>query len=446
VDHPSREELEAFCREELPWEQESEVLDHLLGCPQCLEALPPMLRALLGPAEAPLTPEEDAAYEAALDRAFEAARGVDRDLRWQKAQTERALKALEAGRQVPRNTDTLAHMDALLARSWQLRYEDLRMMAAFAFNAVHVSLRLDPRLYGPQRVCDHQAKAQAELGNAYRAANRFQEADKTLAEARRLFERGTRPPCLEIRLLELEASFLADLRKFTPAAEKLAKVLKFHTDEGDVHLAGRTLVLMGLYTGYSGNYELAAKRLRQSLKMIDAERDPGLACAAAHNIILFLVSSGHVREAKKLRVALSRHLKHPGGRVNEIRFRALEGRIDAELGNLKRAETIFREVKADYTEAGLLGDAGITNLDLAAVLLQQDRAYEAERIISEAAEIFALHRIRNEALQAVILLRDSFAMRTGTLEKILEVAAFLRRLEIDPALRFEPQAWETRPE
>ena len=440
MDHPSRAELAAFCCEDLPWEREREFLDHLLeGCSECLAVLPPPLRALIG---ADPTPEQDAAYEAALDRAIGSVLDMDRHLRSQRAQMERALKALEAGDEIPDETGDLARMDALLARSWKIRYDDPRTMVDLAWCAVKVSLRLDPGIYGLQRVRDYQAEARAEMGNAYRVANRFQEAGQALAEARRLFEQGTRPSLLEIRLLELEASFLADRRQFGPASEKLAKVLKFHEDGGDDHFVGRTLVLIGLYTGYSGNYEMAIENLRKSLEKIDAKSDPGLACAAAHNLILFLVTSGRVKEAKKFRTALSSHLKNPSGRVNEVRFRALEARIDAELGKLQRAESIFREVKEGYAEAGLPGDVGITNLDLAAVLLRQGRSVEAERIISEAVELFTVHGIQREAYLAVILLRDTFEMKTGTLEMVVEVANFLRRLQIDPTLRFEARAWE----
>jgi hypothetical protein len=83
---------------------------------------------------------------------------------------------------------------------------------------------------------------------------------------------------------------------------------------------------------------------------------------------------------------------------------------------------------------------------LATAILRQGRAQEAERIISEAAKLFIHHGIRREALQAIILLRDTFEMKNGAIDMVVEVATFLRRLEIDPTLRFEAMTWETRPE
>jgi len=133
---------------------------------------------------------------------------------------------------------------------------------------------------------------------------------------------------------------------------------------------------------------------------------------------------------------------NPGGRINEIKFRALEGRIDAGLGNYPRAETIFAEVIAGFEAVGLPIIASIERLDLAAALLAQGKAGEAFALILEAAEIFARLEIQREALMAVVLLRDAVEMETATQEMVEEVAKFLRRIEIDPALRFEGRAWE----
>jgi hypothetical protein len=81
-------------------------------------------------------------------------------------------------------------------------------------------------------------------------------------------------------------------------------------------------------------------------------------------------------------------------------------------------------------------------LHLAVSLLYQGKAEAAEQTVSEAVEIFSMHRFEREGLQAVILLRDAFRMQNATLEKALEVAEFLRRLAYDPSLRFEARAWE----
>jgi tetratricopeptide (TPR) repeat protein len=450
TEHPSREELAALNREVLRPERERAVWRHVLTpCMDCLAAVPSPVRLLLGLESRHLkrTAEEDVACDAAIGRAFKAALKHERNRQAQKAQVQRALRVLEDGGvgavlNLPQNMGELARMETFLARSWALRHEDPKSMVDLAWFAAQVSLRLDPVCYGPAQVSDFQARAHAELGNAYRVSDRLHEACDFLGRARVFFERGTGDEVLEVRLLELEGSLAADCRQFGRASKTLLKVLKFYNEHSAFHLAGRTLIKIGLYAGYAGDFDKAIQLLEKGLALVDGGPDPDLASAAAHNLTLFLIDSGRFREAKKLRIVHSRHLADAGGRVNAVKFRALEGRIDSGLGNYQRAIGIFQEVRRGYEEVGRPYEAAIADLDLAAVLLAQGKAAEATRVALEAAGIFTSLQIQREAFQAVILLRDAFEGQAATLEMVEEVAGFLRRIEIDPALRFEGQAWE----
>ncbi len=451
-DHPSREELLAVCQGGLSPERSREVFVHLLSpCASCLaEAVSaPSPISGLALTRPELTPEEDAAYDAAIERATGKALRHARILAREEREARKALALLEGGgvkalERLPRSLGPYARVRAYLMRSWQLRHDDPQTMVHLAWMAAQMSERLDPRQYGADFVWDLRAEAHAELGNAYRVSDRLHEAGAELARARELFERGTRGEALEIRLLELEASLAADKRQFGRANMDLLKVLAYHQRNRDAHLAGRTLVLMGLYMGYAGDFDRGIELLQKGLAQVDSERDPGLACAAAHNLILFLIDSGRFPEAKKLRFLHSRHLVRSGGRINEIKFRALEGRIDLGLGKYDRAESIFREVIKGFEEVGLPIMAGIESLDLSATLLAQGKAKEAEAVALAAVETFTRLEIQREAFQAVILLRNAFEVQKATQEMVEEVARFLQRIEIDPALRFEGQTWERR--
>jgi tetratricopeptide (TPR) repeat protein len=449
-EHPSREELWAVCQGGLSPKRDREVLLHLLApCRYCLaetlNAPSPISGLALTVPE--LTPARISAYDAAMDRAIGEALRHERRLRRQEAQARKALAVLKEGglkaiQRLPRRLGGLARMKAFLTRSWQLRHDDPTAMVELAWFAAQISRTLDPRQYGAVRVYDFQAQAYAELGNAYRVTDRLYEAGETLGRARQLFELGTREEILETRLLELEASVAADRRQFGRAATELLKVLKYYLRIRDFHLAGRTLIKMGLYSGYAGDFEKGIELLKKGLSQVDPERDPELACAAAHNLIVFLVDSGQFPEAKKLRLVHSAYLMNPQGRINEIKFRALEGRIDLGLGKYARAETIFREVIGGFDEVGLPIVAGIERLDLTATLLAQGKANDASAEALATIEIFTRLEIQREAFQAVILLRNAFQMQKATREMVEEVASFLRRIELDPALRFEGRAWE----
>jgi tetratricopeptide (TPR) repeat protein len=450
VAHPSREELEAFYAGKLDLEDEGAVVIHLLleRCPQCLAAaLPGLLAKLAGkPLQELPAPDEEAAYEAAVDRACEAALREERRRLLLQPQTERALAAVRAGRRRPKGVEELAWVRALRARSWELRFDDPRQMVTLASLAVQRSLALDPAACGGrERLLDEQAEAMAELGNAYRVTDQYREAEQTLARARRLFEQGTRPDRLEARLLDFEASLLGSLHEFVPAKEKLKQVLEFHTSNADLHLAGRALVKLGVYAGYAGDYEAAVRHLEASLKLIDAGRDPVLGFNAAQSLVLFLVEAGRLAEARRARLLHSRHLLHPGGRIGELKIRSIDARIAAGAGRYAQAAGLFRELVEGFAEAGLPILAGIEALHLAAVLLRQGKAGEAAGEILAAAEVFIAYGIRPQAMQVVVMLRDAFRKETGTLAQVEEVAAFLRRLHTDPTVRFEAQAWAKPP-
>jgi tetratricopeptide (TPR) repeat protein len=328
-------------------------------------------------------------------------------------------------------------MEALLARSWDLRYDNPKLMVQLALLAAECAEQLDARTYGAVWVCDFKCRAQAELGNAYRVLDQIESAEAALDKARRYFELGSQSETLEIRLLELEASVCADSRRFSDACVRLAKVQSYYVRQGDNHLAGRALLKSGLYTGYAGDSEKALQLLADSLKLLDGEKYPALVYAARHNQILFLIDMGHYREAEKQLFLLRALRHHAGGKVNELRFLFLEGRIDSGLGRSERAEKIFRTIREGALEFNLAYDSALASLDLAAVLLAQRKAREATEEVKAASKVFIALRVDREAFMTVIMLRTACEMQLATQNMVERVAKFLRRLANDPTARFE---------
>ncbi|HEY9422113.1 MAG TPA: hypothetical protein VIW92_11920, partial [Thermoanaerobaculia bacterium] len=74
--------------------------------------------------------------------------------------------------------DGLGVYEALLARSWAVRYDDPKEMCHLANVAREVSEAFDVATYGEKQVRDLQARAWGELANAYRVANRYREAQQ----------------------------------------------------------------------------------------------------------------------------------------------------------------------------------------------------------------------------------------------------------------------------
>lgn len=433
TDHPGSEELAAFVRGELSELRMREVVRHLLlPCPPCAALLAEAMQPVVAPAP---VPEDE--YDAALDRALQKALLHEGVLRRRKAEARRleevfARDGMKAIPDVPWETDPLALYDALLARSWALRHDDPGAMIQFADLALKQAQVLDACEHGVLQVADLQCRAWAELGNALRVADRHVEAWQALYMARELFEQGTKDELLDVRVTELDASLAADRRQFAVAQLKLTRVFRYYRRTRNQHLAGRTLILKGLYTNYAGNVEEAIQLLRQGRALLDPKRDQDLHYSAVHNELLCLVNAGRYPEAKRLRIERSRELSWGRGRVSQLRLRAIDGRLDVADGKFARAEEIFREAKQGFLELGRKFHSAIASLDLAEVLLRLGRWVEAKEEALEAIELFKALNIGLEAYASVILLREAFELRRVTPSLIVEIADHLRRADYDP--------------
>jgi len=444
TEHPSVAEISALLSKILPPKKQRQILAHLLfECTDCLSQAPINIRALLK-FEGPVTylEQEQGETDAAIGRAFNLAirhqRHLDRERKSaQKAEKILAKGGLETTTRLPLRMGALAKMEALLTRSWALRHENPKLMTQFALLAAECAEQLEARTYGIEQVYDFRCRAQAELGNAYRVLAQLGEAEHAFGLARRFFELGSRNELLEIRLLNLEASLDAEKLRYKEACTSLAKIHTYHLQNGNDHLAGRALLKRGLYEGYAGDERKALGLLSDSLKLIDAEREPSLAYAVRHNQILFLVDLGDFREAEKQLFRLRPLHPHAGGRIPKLHLRWIGGRIDAGLGRSDRAENIFREVRETSLELNRAYDSALASLDLAAVLLAQRKAREATEEVRTAAKVFIALRIDREAFMTIIMLRTACEMQLATQTMVERVAKFLRRLENDPTARFE---------
>jgi tetratricopeptide (TPR) repeat protein len=442
TDHPSADELLALVRGRLAPQRSGEILRHLHGgCEVCLAVAPAGLAAGLGVQREP-TAKEEAATEAAIDRAFAVALREDRNLRRRQDQRERAVKILVEGgtkgpEQLPKSMKQVDKVEALLAASWSIRFEDIGMMVYFARLALNCAERLDARKYGGKEVLDLQCRALAELGNAYRASDQFDKAGVALARSRQLFELGTRSDLLEIRLLEVEASFDAYSRRFGDACLRLKKIIRYYRRTGLNHLIGRTLLQLGRYTGFANDPEKALRLIDESLDLLDRERDAELVHIASENRIEFLVWCRRYRAAELQLFQLRAMLPSPTGRITELRLRWLTGKIDAGQDRFPRAESIFREVHEKWIELGSGYNTGLISLDLAAVLLAQGKAKEATEIVTSAYKIFAALKIQQEGVMTVLMLRMACEMRTATRDLAEKVTRYLMRIEHDPHAELE---------
>jgi hypothetical protein len=113
----------------------------------------------------------------------------------------------------------------------------------------------------------------------------------------------------------------------------------------------------------------------------------------------------------------------------------LEGRIAAGLGDSEGAEWTFRRVREGLQEAEMPYDAALVSLDLAALWLCQGRTAEIRRLVNELVAVFQAHKIRREALGALLMLKEAVHQDRATVTLIRTVSTELWRHERFPSLK-----------
>jgi tetratricopeptide (TPR) repeat protein len=320
-------------------------------------------------------------------------------------------------------------LEALLAQSWAVRFSSPKEMVSLAETALEISLALDQGGLGPKYVADLQARAWGELANAYRVGDKLRLGQHAFGQAYALLPKGTGDPYLKAHLLDLEASLLGKWREFPLALSRLRTLSNLYRDLDELHLAGRTFIIRALYTFYSGDTEEALQLNEEGLDLIDRQRDPSLLVLAIHNHLLFLVDLGHYGLAKRVLFENRRHLLYQD-RINALKLRGIEGRISYGLGQIVSAEMIFRELKQGFDESGLSFSAALMRLELAMVLVHQDRVEEAEQEVIASQKIFFALEIYREYLGALLHLQECFQRREATVDLIEFTIAYLWRKEL----------------
>jgi hypothetical protein len=71
--------------------------------------------------------------------------------------------------------------------------------------------------------------------------------------------------------------------------------------------------------------------------------------------------------------------------------------------------------------------------------MRQGKYRDTEEMVAEAAEVFFAVGVRREAVSAIMILKDAFGKRHGTIDLLESVVDFLRQTQIDPDACFTPR-------
>jgi tetratricopeptide (TPR) repeat protein len=313
--------------------------------------------------------------------------------------------------------------------SWELRHDNPVRMLELARLALQEAEHLDvEREIGWKRSRALAALAWAEVGNALRVNDRFEEAERAFDMAFHCLGLGRTDDRLMARLHNLRASLFADRGQIALALGALDVAIDTYLRAGEPHLAGGACITKGHHLVETGQFERALDETRRGLALVDPKRDPDLHYAGFHNSARALLRAGRALEARRLLAEAP--AASPSSRLLRLRHLWLEGEVAAQLGEGEEAETAFRRVRQGLREAGRRFDAAIVAIELASLRVRAGDPEESRKICLEASEeLFGLG-IPGEAKTAILMLLKAYQVGTATVQLIDGVAGYLRRSEV----------------
>jgi tetratricopeptide (TPR) repeat protein len=392
-------------------------------------------------------PEPEEVYDICIDRAIAAARRAAISLEAERERRDHGMALVRIKgwgnlTSVDRRSfrGRFSQVEILLELSFELRYRDRRGMLEFALSAERAADRLNPSAtLGERLLFDLKARVAAEVANAERVNERFLQAERSLKKARTFLDQGTGDLMIEARADEVEASLRNAQGRLDEAEELLDQSHTSYLKLGERHLAGRALMTKGICRYLASKPLEAVAILRKALTLLDASIDPQLVAAAEHDLLNALVDSGRILEARKLFLESGLRLKFADDPLNLLRIRWVEGKILAAGERHADAERIFAEVRDGFRAEGLELVAAVAGLDLAKIVLRQDRLDQAYKIAEELLARAEQCRLPQAAQRALHTFETMCEVKVAKVANAERVQRFLSQLERRPSLQWEPK-------
>jgi len=329
---------------------------------------------------------------------------LDRDLYEASPLVERLKAGVQLSRTERKKISGGPLVLCLMDLSFSLRFHDAQMMVQFAEAACSEAVRLPDRRYGEEVAADLRARAWAELGNAYRVADRLTEVGPALSQARYYLLKGSGAPELLARFTELMGSYLVELRRFGDAEQELNLAAELYDEIGSVEGRLRAQVMLGHVLTQAFEPERACIVYLRLFGSIELD-SPHL-LAVVHGLILNLAEAGHSSMAERL-LHRYRPLYRRSGNLMKFRLTWLEGKIAKGLGQFGLAESKLNVAWLAYQRANKIYDSAQVALELAWVYARQHRHQETVWLVDGIIRIFSSLGIAREALLSLALLRKS---------------------------------------
>ena len=246
-----------------------------------------------------------------------------------------------------------------------------------------------------------------------------------MAEALRHMGAGTGAAPLQARVSDLLGSLERARRHFREAAAALERAVSLHLATGMPQRAARTSIKLATVHLIANEPERALEALASAVPLLD-RRDEALLANLFHNLVLVYLDLEEFAEAAAILADASDLILAHAPPNEQIRLRGIEARLARALGDRSRAEQLFRDIREDFLEDGLVYDAALVGLELSALLVEAGRPAEVVLIVGEILFTFRDLGVEREALAALIVLYEALEAGHATVELVEAALAVLK--------------------
>lgn len=276
------------------------------------------------------------------------------------------------------------------------------------------------------------------LANAQRVGGGLQFASETFTRATALWQAGALGDPDRLlpawRLLDLQASLRRSQDRCAEALNLLDRARAAAPREAHERILlklASTYVLMDAP-------ERALETLREAEPLVEQHGDSRQRCIHRFNLTRSLCDLGRFAEAEAVLPRVRELAAETGNRLDGRRLRWLEGKILAGFGQSGAARDAFDEVRRAFEKDKIAFDYALASLELALLLLQENRTAEVRTLAEEMVWIFEAERVPKHALAALTVFRQAAQREKATMELTRRVLRFLERAQHMPELRFPP--------
>lgn len=439
-EHPTAEELESFLRDACRQgyaARNTRILRHLLAaCPACRGRLQAMgwtsnrlerLVHLPGEASGREAEVNDYCYDSAFAKTEQAVEAFLTAAPPSLVAPELLLAELD-GRQhgdqlsLVEEEERFANprlVQVFIDRSHAARYADPEAMLHWAGMARAIATRCTPEAAGSaSKLSDLRGEAWGQYGNALRMAGRLQEAEEVMRTAQGYLQAGTGDPALKAHLGEQIASLYTHQRRFDSAIAELGEAADIFRQLGETHAFARTLVVQAVACVYAGKADRAVELLNRAIPLIDHEGDPHLLLAACHNLVRCYIDLDQPDHALSLYSEAQYLYREFSDPLILLKAGWQEGQLLRDLGHLRNAETMLAHAQQGFLDRGLIYEAALVSLDLAALYLKLGALEDLKQTAVAAVPIFRALGVDREALGSLIQLQQVADQETQAMELI----------------------------